>query len=220
MKDQQNRHDSDASIHLNHINLRLYLGILGILLPLILFIGNGLRLESSISHFYYTRMSVVFTGILCSFGFLLISYMGYEKKSSEFISDDFITNLAGLAALLVAIIPTACSTCPSGVPNGHSDPLLNKIHLISAGVFIVAMGYMSFVQFTKSDKSDELTKKRNTIYRACGLLIWITVLYLMCSFLFNFSLTAYDVFIGETIALVCFGIAWLIKSKSLSALGL
>jgi hypothetical protein len=39
-------------------------------------------------------------------------------------------------------------------------------------------------------------------------------------FTLGFKLTAYDTFVGEAIALLFFGVAWLTKSESLGKIGL
>lgn len=212
--------DSRADVNVNYLTLRRYLGILGISLPIILVMGNDFQLEPSISHFYYTDMIVVFTGILISFGLFLISYKGYKIKEGELFSDNLITNFAGILAFIVALVPTACAECDPGIPNGHNDGVRNFIHLLSAGLFITAMGFMSFVQFVKSDKSDPLTKRRKFIYRFCGLSIWAVVLFLFAEYVLDFKISQQDTFWGEFVALVFFGTAWLVKSESLENLGL
>lgn len=209
----------EASINLNYLTLRKYLGILGIAMPFVLIIGNDFLIEESISHYYYTKMSVVFTGTLIAFGLFLISYKGYDKKQEELVSDNVITNCAGIFAWIVALIPTACSYCQM-VPNGHNDTVRTTIHLVSAGLFMIIMGYMSYIQFAKSNKTDDLTLRRNKIFRFCGLLIWVVVIGLLFEHLTGLHFTRSDVFWGETLALICFGIAWLIKSKSLGRFGL
>lgn len=210
----------EASININYLTLRKYLGILGIAMPFVLIMGNDFQIEESISHYYYTKMSVVFTGTLIAFGLFLISYKGYDKKNEELVSDNVITNLAGIFAWVVALIPTACAYCSEGVPNGHDDIVRSTIHLGSAGLFMVIMGYMAYIQFPKSKKTDSVTLRRNRIFRFCGLLIWAIVVMLFLEHVTSLSFTSSDVFWGETIALICFGIAWLIKSKSLGRFGL
>lgn len=209
-----------VKINIDYLTLRKYLGILGMILPLILILGNGFKVENSISHYYYTSMSVVFTGTLIAFGFFLISYKGYLKEENELFSDNLITNSAGILAFIVAIIPTACAECNQGVPGWHDDTVRSTIHLVCAGLFIISMGYMSFNQFVKSAETDELTKKRKRVYRICGIIIWGMVLFLLSEYIFKYQFSDQDTFWGESIALVAFGTAWLVKSKSLERFGL
>ena len=209
-----------VSINIDYLTLRKYIGILGIVMPLVLIIGNGFKLEESISHFYYTNMSVFFTGTLIVFGMFLFSYRGYAKEDDEMLSDNIITNMAGILAFIVTFVPTACRECGVGFPNAHIDTVRNSIHLISAGLFITAMGYMSFNQFVKSENTDKLTKNRKLIFRVCGTVIWLMVLFLLLKLIFDLKFSEYDIFWGETVALVFFGFAWLIKGKALEGFGM
>lgn len=197
------------------LKLRKYLGILGILLPFILVSGNRFEIEPSISHYYYTGMSVIFTGILFSFGLFLFSYRGYDKAANEKISDNMATNFAGILAILTAVIPTTCLDHNCLAPNGHDNQILEIIHAACASGFFIIMGWMSYVQFTK----DPLKLRRNQLYRLCGIVIWATILILASGKFFHWEITKYDVFIGETIALLFFGTAWLVKGETLKKIG-
>ncbi|WP_075343812.1 hypothetical protein [Tenacibaculum agarivorans] len=211
--------------------IRKLIGILGLLLPILLPL-TGKELLSSISHYYYKPLpSIVFIIILSCFALFLISYKGYKiDKATEKLSDDLITNIGGLAALLVVFIPTRCAGSESdfidslcGIDNfpllGHDDPTSNTIHLVSAGIFIVSMGWMSRYKFTRG--SDTSYHK---LYRTSGLITFIAagilLLFFSIEFIFNttFSLTKYDVFIFETIAIIPFAVSWLVKGQTISYL--
>lgn len=205
--------------------IRKLIGILGLLLPFVLVFSHG-GVLSSISHYYYqTLPSLLFIIILSVFGLFLISYKGYKiDETTETISDDFITNIAGFAALVVVFVPTRCVDSGSDVIDricaienyplfGHNDLSYGSIHLISAGVFILAMGWMSKYKFTRS-KNDT----NNKIYNLCGNIVFISVGLLVILIILekqnvSFWLDAYYVFILETMAIIPFGISWLIKGK-------
>lgn len=210
-----------ALTNTSHLQLRRNLGILGISMPIILFTGNGFELRSSISHFYYSDMIVVFTGILCAFGLFLFSYRGYEKDK-ETISDNLLTTIAGVFAISTALIPTGCSELDCVAPNGHSDGVRSTIHLVSAAGFLTIMGWMAFFRFTKSKSPDlsPIKKKRNRFYKISAIAVWGSLALVGIGFATNTDLTGYDVFIGETIALFFFGAAWLVKGKTLENWGL
>ena len=224
MENQQPPQDAK---YLSLYALRRNLGILGISLPFILVLGNWIifrddALKSSISHYYYTGMSVYFTGILWAFGLFLYAYKGYRKKKGELISDNFLSNSAGIAAIITALIPTEkCDEiiigCKEAV-NGHICPTLGTVHLISAGLFLFAMGYMSIFKFTKSE-SDLLYKQHKLItYRVAGIVVWVCIGYLLFGFITDKHCTPWDVFIAETVALFFFGTAWLVKSQAMDPL--
>ena len=89
--------------------IRKLIGILGLALPILLPISEGILL-SSMSHYYYQPLSsLLFIIVLSSFGLFLISYKGYKIDSTtEKISDDLLTNIGGISALIVVFIPTYC----------------------------------------------------------------------------------------------------------------
>ncbi len=205
--------------------IRKLIGILGLSLPFILPISGG-EFLSSISHYYYlTLSSLLFIIILSSFGLFLISYKGYKiDPETEKVSDDLVTNIAGLAALIVVFIPTSCLDSASDIIAafcnscenplfGHTDKIKGTIHLISAGVFIFSMGWMSKYKFTRSDN-----QRNNRIYRFCGNIVWssigvLIILVILEKLKIHFWMDTYYVFILETCAIIPFGVSWLIKGK-------
>lgn len=207
--------------------VRKLIGGLGLSLPILLPLSE-MELLSSMSHYYYYSLSsILFIIVLSSFGLFLISYKGYQKDSSnEKISDDFLTNIGGFAILIVVLIPTQCANSESVTIDalcasenypllGHMNKTLNIIHLISAGIFIFTMGWMSKYKFTRGQN-----QANNKIYRLCGNIVWgaialLIVLVIIDFFQENFQITKYDVFILETVALVPFGISWLIKGEAM-----
>lgn len=203
--------------NVTHSNLRRNIGLLGLFLPLILAVGNGFDIKPSISHFYYTDMGVVFTGVLWVFGLQLFSYKGYKENK---VGDNLLTNLAGILIIVVSVIPTSCLPGECIAVNAHSNPVLNKIHLFSAGMFFVLMGWMSYFRFTQGLGTSARQKRLKVIYKVCGVFVWVSIGSLMLDIFLEVKLTEIDVFLGETIALFFFGSAWLIKSRSLRNLGL
>ena len=62
---------------ISYLSLRKAIGFIGLLLPLVLALGNLLLgdagLETSISLYYYTNMGSVLVGSLCAIGTFLMS---------------------------------------------------------------------------------------------------------------------------------------------------
>lgn len=209
--------------------IRKLVGILGLCLPFILIIAKG-ELLASISHYYYSTLSsLFFIIILSAFGLFLISYKGYKKDSStEVISDDLITNIGGLAVLIVVFIPTRCMDSTSMAIDlicksenyplfGHNNMVKSGIHLVSAAIFILSMGWMSKYKFTR-DENDV----NNKLYRICGTIVFISVGMIVLLIVLEKLVIAtkslfseYYVFIFETTAVIPFGISWLVKGKVL-----
>lgn len=215
-----------ASITKNEMRkLRLSIGILGLMLPGLLYFGHNRELLSSMSHYYYTASSVFFIGIIFSFAVILYSYYGYEKLPHERFSDNTITSLAALFALLTVLVPTSSANSGGVIffedaPYlfGHkSDTLLNTIHLASAGIFICLLGVMCYFKFTLSPKNSKIL---NSFYKACGLIVWLAIALIVIFMLYeeitDTRITSfYYVWWFECLAIVAFAVAWIRKSKTL-----
>jgi len=220
---------NDNSIWLtNSKTLRKLIGVLGMALPLLLFlflyIDSGVTgpLES-ISHYYYTRVSSIFVGILAVLGVFLIIYKGKEPV------DFFVSVAAGVFALCVVCFPTSNLVDETGKPWPYSVTTLNVssfregFHYASAGIFLASLAYMSLFLFTKSDKSPSKRgskkKIRNRIYRVCGILMIIAMLVIAAgaaglipeTFFRSHCLTYWM----ETLAVESFGFSWLIKGEAM-----
>lgn len=211
--------------------IRKLIGTLGLLLPIVLPIISG-EVLASISHYYYNRLSSqLLIIILSTFGLFLLSYRGYIiDKTSEKISDDILTNIAGCAALIAVFVPTSCKNSASHaierlcsnaqhVPLplfGHQSDILNAIHFISAGIFILCMGWMSRFKFTR-DKNG----RNNTLHIWCGNLVFISVTLIVVFVILehftniNLPLKEHYVYVFETTAIIPFGISWLIKGEAI-----
>ncbi len=210
---------------ISHFTLRKLLGALGIALPVILPLGTFLLgqkywLQPSISDYYYTIMRDVFVGVLWGFGLFLFSYKGYKPVKSK-ISENLITNVAGILAIFVSLFPTGDDSC---IKLCH-PAWIGTFHLASATVFFLILGYLSLFNFTKSDKPSEqqspAKKRRNIVYIACGSVIWLSMAILFIYFKFlNDKWPDTTVFTFETVSLWAFGISWLVKGRALSHFGL
>ena len=206
--------------------IRKLIGILGISLPIALPLLANFNIISSLSHYYYlTAPSLYFIIVLSSLALFLISYKGYSKERDELINDDWLTNLAGITALLVVLIPTACEESGSLIIAkicasehlplfGHNDVLTNKFHFIAAGVFIFLMGWMSFFKFSRGEAKGSF---RYILFKTCGILVWLAILCLALYFQFDWNLTNF-VYWMETLAIMPFGISWLLKGEAMTAI--
>ncbi len=191
----------DKMIH-SYKSLRKTVGLIGILLPFILLIGglcDGYNLQPSISYYYHTNMGDVFVGALCAIALFLFFYTGYDNL------DNILGNLAGVFALGVAFFPT------SKLDGGD---FIGTLHLIFAVTLFLLLSAFSLVLFTRGDKNNPQKKKRNIIYRICGIVIIlsITSVPLLLKFVDKSSNIVY---FAEATALIFFGISWLTKGGDL-----
>lgn len=107
--------ETDNTLVISYLELRKFVGWLGLLMPFILIIGGCFTavkggIQPTISDYYYTPIRNIFVGILCAIGVFLFSYRGYPPKENQpkkpIISDNAAGNLAALFAVGVALFPT------------------------------------------------------------------------------------------------------------------
>lgn len=205
-------------------SLRKTIGILGLALPILLLVSHQ-ELLSSMSHYYYTAGGVFFILILSAFGLILINYRGYPKKDGEFISDRLITTTAGICILITVLVPTK-SENPLGTlffldaPYlfGHeSNGFLGAIHLLSAALFFILLGYMSFFKFVLNHNA---SASRNRLFRRSGIIVWASIGALIVIFAIEklLKINMDEVFPAYTfwlewVAVYAFAVAWLVKGR-------
>ncbi|MFC5289064.1 DUF998 domain-containing protein [Actinokineospora guangxiensis] len=194
----------DTLVH-SYLYLRRAIGLIGLGLPLVLIVGQLLvdgRLLHSISGYYYSDLRDVYVGAMCAVGVFLLSYRGYEPL------DDLVSNVAAVAAVGVALFPTRPSGGGSAV-----DEVFGVLHLISAGVFFLALAYFCLVLFRRSgDSVTERKTKRNGVYLGAGVVILGALVVMVVSGFFEWG-DLRPVLWLETAATTAFGVAWLTKGE-------
>lgn len=199
---------------INTTRLRKFVGWLGMSLAWIVLAQSllfGFAFPDSISATYFVQTCIVpFMGILISASILLINYQGYDKV------DDVLNIAAGLCGLCICLFPCAAQEGLIGtfmVPHTVSD----IIHMISAVGFFGILAYNSLFQFTKGNPNPtENKKKRNVIFRVCGIgMIASFALLALVSVLRNFGILNNFpiIWVVEMIALTFFGVSWLTKAN-------
>ena len=204
------------SLVLAYLSMRKAIGVLGVALPFVMLLGGlilfGTGIQGSISRYDYTGMRDVLVGILCAIGVFLLSYKGHDWR------DNWAGNLTCLCAVCLAVIPTA--------PAGEATALqqtLGTVHLVAAALFFLTLAYFSLCLFTKTHLDQAPTPKklqRNRIYRICGFTILGTLLVMA-----NLSLlpgqieedlkALHAIYWLESLAVVAFGVSWLVKGQAI-----
>jgi hypothetical protein len=131
------------SVSVSYVIMRNGIGALGIAFPIVLIVGGGLdHLQPSLSAYYHFAeasparygagtMRDAFVGMLCAIGAFLFFYRGHS------LQEDLALNVAGIAAVIVAIFPM----------DWPSDPTLagsttSMLHSIAATAFFLMIGYV------------------------------------------------------------------------------
>jgi magnesium-transporting ATPase (P-type) len=224
---QTNEGPDEALI--SYQQLRMFIGVLGLFLSLMLFVTTFLLNDESpfkvsISHYYYSFGHIIFVGTLCIMGGLFGTYRGKRKY------ENMISNLCGILAVLVAVFPTKFEGYGGSVyiHIDHYIGWFSYVHYASAGLLFALFSVYCFAFFPKTDDKPEtpeeiLKKKRRDIYyRICGWGIIVSVLCIGVIAILNISedvvvssvFLTYSTLIFETTSLFFFSTSWLLKSSS------
>jgi len=207
-----------ALIH-SYLSMRRMVGILAIGLPFIIVLGGlvetGSIIQGSLSSYYYTNMRDFLVGLIFAVAIFLISYKGYE------LIDDIVTNLSGVFALGIIAYPTSMfsnQVVRVGVFQTPDD-VSQYIHLVFSILFLLSLAFNSIFLFTRhSGNPSREKKKRNKIYASCGIVMVLSVIGMVTYIVFyshTFLAKGRPVLIFETIALISFGVSWLVKGHTL-----
>ena len=205
--------------------VRQALGFLGLILPVLLIAGGLLSLggvEPSISDYYHTLLRDIFVGTLAAIGIFLIAYPGHARQDGEWLSDDRLTTLAGIAALGVAFFPNEdrlrdpVILSPTQLLLGQTQAAIG--HYACAVVFLALLGILCLCRFARTTHP-----ARRRIYRACGWMILAMTLAVIIASWFKIRGPAGPqkvvndwmlVLWFETVAIWAFALAWLTKGRA------
>ena len=207
--------------------IRRAIGYLGISLPIALIILSFIPffktpVQPSISDYYYTNLRELFTGVLCAVGLFLIRYEG-TRNPRFFKNDDLLTNISGYMAFGIAFFPTNPENWAEKIYTLVPLPLnfLGYVHYSFAALFFIILSIISFNVFTiGQQKNDAIPKSifnENYIYRICGFLMLFFIALIPVFAIFH--LFTYSTLMFEALALLSFGISWLIKGRALGDRG-
>lgn len=203
--------------------LRRVIGYLGVLLAVLLVLLSCFRffntpVQPSISHYYFTNLKELFTGTLCAVGLFMICYKGHGN-TSVWKNDNLLTNLAGIMAMGVALVPT---TPLKDTAVGYTllPYSLGWLHYAFAGTLFLVFSLLAINVFTLGQQRDTLPVSvfnENNIYRFCGYTILVCIMLVPVTAVFN--VFTYATLVLEALSLLAFGIAWLIKGRALGDKG-
>jgi hypothetical protein len=184
--------------------LRLLVGGIAFAIPIVV-IGlaypNALE---SISASYYTNARDAFVGMLFVVAAFLIAYRGHTA------SEGSASSAGALAAVVVATFPTSTIEKPD-LPSG-------LVHYVAAAALFLILVYFCFVFWKRTHNSErKVERRRARIYAVCGIVMLASIISIATAkwFLGQTMKGLQVTFWGETIALLAFGIAWIVAGKTL-----
>jgi len=207
----------DAALAAAYRYLQVAVGIIAILLPFILVVGNYVfgsdKLLGSISAYYYTAMGSWFVGSLFALAVFFLSY-NYRPLPS-FQLDNQLSRVACALALGVAVLPTTRDT---EVASG-TETFVGGIHLACAGLLFAMLAVFSYFLFTKSGGAMTPRKRlRNRLYRTCGVVIAGTLVVVLITMVVKPPTSWHSLLVLETVMIVAFAASWLVKGGFLGIL--
>jgi magnesium-transporting ATPase (P-type) len=240
--------ENNNNLIISYLKIRRAIGWLGLLLPFMLLIGNILvnklnilnsnffiqlscytkpylavdSFKSSISHYYYSTVGELFTGVLCAVALFMFCYRGHKLRAGEKgLSDNAMANLAGFFALGVVIFPTGAEGCiDDNLRIFLSSTYTGYIHFTFASLFFISLAVMSMVNFRRTAIREQFGMMKNHktfLFCGIGMLVcmFLIFIYSICIEKMNISWLnrANPVFCLEAIALILFGTSWLIKGQ-------
>ena len=212
------------SISRSYFLMRLLVGVLGLMLPVVLLLGDlfflrdSFSVRGSLSAYYHSGMRDFFVGILAVVGILLITY-----KITEHNRDNILSIAAGISAMGVALFPT-------GIPDGLDIPLTpfqesigegvaEFIHFTFAAVFILSLGFLCY-DFAKRERQRPQQRPGHDAHHSpefwysfhlsmAGLIGLAVALIVLTQATGVFD--KHSILIGEIVVTVAFGLSWLFK---------
>lgn len=209
----------------SYLEVRKFIGLIGISLPvfLILFslIADRSGPKQSISAYFYSGGREILVGSLFAIGVFLFSYKGFDKDLRK-PTDKVVSRLAAIGAVGIAFSPMdwaksgspvepVCTWLQCSLPGN----ITNYLHGVFAVMFFGSLATFCLINFQRCEEGttpDEDKQFRNFLFRILGYVIVVcTVAFIAGSFIPS---SGAFVFWAETIAIIAFGLSWIIKGKA------
>lgn len=198
------------------MRLRLGVGVIGVLLPLALPLGNWIaaRLDGrtgedawpgSMSGAYYTSTRDIFVGALCALGIFLIVYR-YNKLN------DVMGTIAGTCALGVALFPTAPG---SGGDIGRQT--ISVFHQIFAVALLTSMAAFCLFMYRAPGVKERSYVRRPYLVAGVLILAFMALAAAAAATKVGDDWLITPLYLCEWLSVWSFGFAWTGAALSLAA---
>ncbi|WP_410632721.1 DUF998 domain-containing protein [Amycolatopsis sp. cmx-4-83] len=190
----------------SYLFLRRAIGLIGLALPFVLIFGKQLvqggDLIGSLSGYYYTDVRDVFVGSMCAAGVFLLAYYGHD------FVDNVASSVAGLGAIGLALFPTT----PDHDVTAW-DRTSGVLHLVFAAVFFLALAYFCLRLFPHDGEQPPGT---GIVYRVCGAVILAALALIALTSWLRLLPGWHPALWLESAAVWAFGVAWLVKGRTMT----
>ncbi|WP_395659853.1 hypothetical protein [Nocardioides sp.] len=202
----------------SYLLIRLVVGVVGILLPLVLWTVDALVLQGSItvrgslSAYYHSGARDLFVGTLCVTGCLLLTYLAAQRRTWDY----WLSTVAGAAVIGVALLPTERPPFYPGPPTPlqarWGEHAVATVHFACAAVFVLSLAALCFVFAVR----DQRYGGHPVLHRVCGVLILAAVAWAALGLVVDLDLGwLTSLYLGEVAAVWAFGTSWLVKGVDL-----
>jgi hypothetical protein len=200
---------------LSYLEMRSAVGWIALGLPIVLItvwklLPGDHPLPTSISGYYYTGMRNLFEGSLCAIAMFNLLCRGYDWQ------DELAGRASALFAFGVAFFPTTPPWSPS-----PRQEFVGTVHQYVADLLFLTLAVMVLVLFRTTAQDRAMTcgkRRRNGWYLGCGLtMVACGIGDFVYDTLFHWTYLVGQLgarFVFEAVALLAFGIAWLVKGET------
>lgn len=212
--------NNDSTLVVSYLTLRQMIGWIGMLMPLAVRLGaylfQGIYSTDSISAYYYTGMRDVFVSTLVLVGVLLTCYRGPA------LIDSVAAIIGGLSAIGTGLFPIAPEFAAEIV---QKYPEMNEakcyvirgilgFHFFFVAAFFGISFFLVYFRFSASTPVNPTRQKiiRNRIYKICGAVMFLAIIAIG---VLAATKKGASVFWPETVAVIAFGVAWLVKGQTI-----
>ncbi len=226
-----------SNVFATYTTLRVGMGVIAFSIPLLLWGGGrtaGYHLQGSICAYYHTPMRDYFVGAMFAAGALLYLYKGFSWQ------ENYALNLAGVLAILIAIIPadppgkvsappaemTASTIAPTASASGDPDVHRSRpgqIHNVISVAFLLTLAYVCLFRSADTLQLIASRVRKNSyyyIYKIIGVCMIATppIVYYIANHGQRHVSHSERVliFYVECAAMWAFGVYWMLKTKEIS----
>ena len=217
-----NAYAHDPKLRFDQRRLASIVGYVAIGMPIILGLGGVLlgSFRQSLSGFYYEPVLLgdIFVGSLVFIGAVMFTYKGWNRKVGH------LASLAGVAAFAVALFPAGGWVVDGNDAERVLAQPAHILHALGALTLFLILAWFCFAVFTKveahqRDAAGNLLPnklRRNRIYRVTGTLLLLAIAAITIGDLFfpDWSVRNRLTYWAETVALVAFGISWIVQGRA------